>query len=125
MTETTTIMPEDYDIKFTSVSECLSCGIQRESMKIEDYWLFEEFYKSKNLDPFDYMRDLRVNGRTASYRHGSMVTSDLFGGSHPDADKLQREFVDWFFQENGCNAFLKYGNATGKEHHCRYCAQFI
>ena len=118
-------MQPAYQIKFTTVSECPSCGIQRESMSIEDYWLFEEFYESKGLDPFDYIRDLRVNVRTASYRHGSMVTSDLFGSSLPETDSLQRQFFDWFASENGRNASLKFSDTVGDQRPCRYCARFI
>lgn len=125
MTDTAAYMPPAYQIKFTTVSECPTCGIQRESMKIEDYWLFEQFFISKGLNPFDYIRDLRVNTRTASYRHGSMVTSDLFGGARPETDSLQRQFFDWFAHENGRNASLKYSDTVREQRHCRYCAKFL
>lgn len=53
-------------ITFNPVSHCEICGCAREKMPIEDWQILNDYFTTHNIEPYEAVRGLRVNTKTAS-----------------------------------------------------------
>lgn len=105
-------------ITFHPVSHCEICGCAREKMSIEDWQILADYFATHNIEPYEAVRGLRVNTKTASYWHGGAITAELFGDG---TGAREREMREWYYRHTGKHLTFRYLNGGGKAIICHTC----